>query len=391
MKDDYKFPLILPEKHAVTQLIIREVHNEVGHTLGTNATLAELNKRFWIVKSRVAVKRVQRSCMKCRIERARVIQPQMAPLPSFRFAPPHQSFAVTAIDFAGPYLTKSGRGRVRNKRYMALFTCMQTRAVHLEMVTSLETSSFINAFVRMICRRGCPREVLTDNGSTFVKAEKELRSQMLFNRAKLKDFSKDPIKWHFNPPYASHFGGVFEIMIKAAKRALSKVLEHSDINDEEYQTALCLSESLLNSRPITTTSDDIKDDLPLTPNHFLVGRLDLSDMLQEEDKREGLHPARRWKYVQALMQHYWIRWQKEVLHGYKSRSRWPDNASKAIAEGDVVLVLDPIRTSRGWSLGRVTKIFPGYDKNVRAVTVLVDGKEYRRPVNKLCPLELNHV
>ena len=390
MSDEYKLPLILPPDHAVTNLVIKDIHNEVGHALGTNATLLELNKRFWIIKARVAVKRVQRSCMKCRIRKAKIVQPVMAPLPSFRFAPPHQCFAVTAIDFAGPYETKSGRGKVRNKRYMALFTCLQTRAVHLEMVTSLETSSFVNAFARMICRRGCPREVLTDNGSTFKKAEKELRSKMLQNKNELDGCSRDPIKWRFNPPYASHFGGVFEIMVKCAKRALSKILTKSDITDEELQTAFCHAEALLNSRPLTLVSDDVQDDLPLTPNHFLIGKLDVSAMLKEDDKREGLHPAKRWKYLQSLVQHFWVRWQKEVLHQYKSRNKWSLNTSNLVV-GDIVIVLDPITTGRRWKLGRVTRVFPGYDQQVRAVDVCIEGKEFRRPVNKLCPLELNHV
>lgn len=195
----------------------------------------------------------------------------------------------------------------------------------------------------------------------------------------------------FNPPYASHFGGVFEIMIKAAKRALTKVLPSSAITDEELETCFCLAESLLNSRPLTSTSDDIRDPLPLTPNHFLIGRTEITnDMLHEDDKRQALHPTKRWKYIQILMQHYWVRWQREVLQSYSGRNKWWKDTSNLKVD-DLVIVLDPIETGRHWKLGRVTQVFHGFDQRVRAAIVKVDGKEYKRPVNKLCPLELNQV
>lgn len=100
-----------------------------------------------------------------------------------------------------------------------------SRAVHtgIEMVYSLETASFINAFTRMTCRRGVPPQVLSDNGRTFVKAEKELKKLMLKDTEKLT--SSSAIKWSFILPYASHHGGIYEIMIKAAKSPLSSVDE----------------------------------------------------------------------------------------------------------------------------------------------------------------------
>ena len=74
------------------------------------------------------------------------------------------------------------------------------------------------------------------------------------------------IKWTFNPPYAPHFGGVFETMIKAAKRAVMTILGNADVTDQELMTAFTGAEALINSRPLTYQSADPEDDIPLTPN-----------------------------------------------------------------------------------------------------------------------------
>ena len=196
------------------------------------------------------------------------------------------------------------------------------------------------------------------------------------------------IQWRFLPPYASNFAGVHEVMVRAMKRALKHILTNSDISDEELVTALVKAEGLLNSRPITACEDDVQDGTCLTPNHFLIGRVDPCNILDEELKgNEGLLPSRRWKLIQSLVAQVWVRWQKEVLHGCLTRTKWKTQAPN-LKVGDVVLVLEPIQLkARKWRLGRVIKTYPGYDGQVRVVDVMVDGKTFRRPVNKLCMLE----
>ena len=85
--------------------------------------------------------------------------------------------------------------------------------------------------------------------------------------------SNRSVTWHWNPPLAPHFGGVFESMIKLAKRAISAILRDADINDEELQTTFVGVESLMNSRPLTALSDNANDEPVLTPNHFLIGQM----------------------------------------------------------------------------------------------------------------------
>lgn len=116
--------------------------------------------------------------------------------------------------------------------------------------------------------------MLSDNGTNFVGAEKEIRELIseLDHDQLQRMTSSQGVTWHWNPPQAPHFGGVFESMIKSAKRAIYAVLKDADINDEELETTLIGVETLMNSRPLTTVSDDPNDEPVLTPNHFLIGQ-----------------------------------------------------------------------------------------------------------------------
>ena len=197
----------------------------------------------------------------------------MAPLPKSRLSS-MRAFEKIGVDYAGPFVTKQGRGRTRAKRYLCLLTCLTTRAVHLEMSYSLDTSSFINAFYRMTSRRGTPRYVICDNGTNFTGAERELRELVeTLNKEKIiQETTKfQPVEWDFNPPHAPHFGGVFEALVKSAKKAIRAILGDADVWDEELHTAICGAERLMNSRPITYVSLDHNDLSPPTPNHFLAG------------------------------------------------------------------------------------------------------------------------
>ena len=168
-------PIILPEKHPVTALRIAHEDALHNHTAGVQHILASLNTVLWIVHGPVAVKRHRHSCPACKRLWGKPSKQQMAPLPDFRTAKPQRAFIRVGVDYAGPFMTRQGRGKVRTKRYLCLFTCLQSRAVHLEMSWSLDTESFLQAFTRFVKRRGVPEFVVSDNGGNFVAAEKELR------------------------------------------------------------------------------------------------------------------------------------------------------------------------------------------------------------------------
>ena len=114
------------------------------------------------------------------------------------------------------------------------------------MAYGLDTDSFMRAFDRICNRRGVPEETISDIGTNFVGANQELhalRNQLLQN-GKLKESIRNKgIKWNFNPPLAPHFGGVYETMIKAAKKAIYAILQNADVNDEVLLMAFTGAES----------------------------------------------------------------------------------------------------------------------------------------------------
>ncbi|XP_068235660.1 uncharacterized protein [Palaemon carinicauda] len=144
----------------------------------------------------------------------------MADLPSEWLEFGNRPFTYTGLDCFGPFLIKQGRAEV--KRYRCLFTCMNTHAVHLEKLNTLETDSFLNAFRRFAARHGVPKKVWSDNGTNFAGGQVQiLRSFKDLNQKVLHEYGLDVnLEWHFNPPAASHMGGVWGRLIYTERKVL---------------------------------------------------------------------------------------------------------------------------------------------------------------------------
>ena len=256
----------------------------------------------------------------------------------------------TAFDYASPFTAIQGRGRQRLKRWLCVSTCLATRAVHLEVAWGLTTNSFINVLTRFTSRRGVPKEMIGDNGSNFVGAVNELKELVdQMDKDKIQRMTTNKgIKWKFNPPRGPHFSGVHEIMVKAVKKAIYAVLGSSDIMNEELTTVVAGAEGLLNSRPLTYQSADIKDEVPLTPNHFLYGQMG-EQFAPESVDTMRFNPRKRWRKVQELISRVWSRWSKGYLPRLNNRPKWTE-VVKDLKEGDIVSVLDPKLPRGKWPL-----------------------------------------
>ena len=167
---DVRYPIILPRKNWVTKLIVKHHHELGNHVTGTNQILASLSTRFWIIAAREAILEWEKECTMCQKRKAKIAPQIMAPLPLNRLTTSLRAFTRVAVDFGGPFMTVQGRGKPRQKRDMCLFTCLASRAVHLEMAYGLDVDSFLNALNRMINRTGVPEEIISDNGTNFVAA-----------------------------------------------------------------------------------------------------------------------------------------------------------------------------------------------------------------------------
>ncbi|KAK2907800.1 hypothetical protein Q8A73_008873 [Channa argus] len=369
---------------ADPELILQDIHERIGHG-GRNHVLSTLRQRYWIPNAISAIRKILSSCRTCRRLHGATGRQQMADLPLSRVLPDEPPFTRTGVDCFGPFTIK--RGRTTAKRYGVIFTCMATRAVHIEVAASLDTDSFINALRRFIARRGQVVEIHSDNGTNFVGAERELkRSLEEWNMSKIENrLTQSGIKWMFNPPSASHFGGVWERLIRSVRKVLSATLKDQRLDEEGLQTLLCEVEAILNSRPITTPSDDPNDLEALTPNHLLLLKTQPSipqGVFQEDD----LYSRRRWRQVQYMADLFWKRWVKEYLPELQRRQKWT-HAKRNFVAGDIVLIVDESAPRNSWVIGRIIHTIQDERGLVRQVRIKTRTNEFDRPITKVCLLQ----
>jgi hypothetical protein len=209
--------IILPGSHHITSLIVKHYHHEVKHQ-GRHFTHGLIRaKGYWIIGGKRLVNSVIHHCVKCRKLRGQQVHQKMADLPVQRLTPA-PPFTYVGLDVFGPWqiVTRRTRGGVAcNKRWAVIFTCLTVRAIHIELIESLDTSSFINALRRFLALRGPVAQLRSDCGTNFVGARNELEAAM--NEMDKKDIEAYLVhkgcEWIFNPPHASHAGGIWERMI----------------------------------------------------------------------------------------------------------------------------------------------------------------------------------
>ena len=252
---DAKHPIILPHKHYVVSLIIRYYHAVVIHA-GPDITLGEIRQKYWIVKGKSSVKSEILKCIVCKRLKTAASEQYMSDLPKDRVTPNEPPFTNIGVDYFGPLYVKRGRSQI--KHYGCLFTCLVTRAIHLELASCLDTSSFNYALQRLVARRGSPKLIRSDNGSNFVGAKRELKEALdHWNQKQINDhLLQYETRWIFNPPAASHHGGVLERQIRTVRSILVCLMKEQPISYESLSTLLCIVEGIVNGRPITKLSDD---------------------------------------------------------------------------------------------------------------------------------------
>ena len=259
----------MPHDHPATKSLIEYYHSIEGH-MGTNQTLSALRSKFWIIKGQRTVRNVIERCLRCKKLTAKACEQRMAPLPIERLAVNDRPFSSVGVDYFGPFHVK--RGRVLEKRYGCLFTCLKIRAVHLEISHSLSTESFLMAFSRFCSRRGIPKKVFSDNGSNFVGAEAEIRTYINgWSTKRINDKMLEyNIEWFFNPPECSHRGGLWERMIRSTRRIFRAISNDVVMDDETLHTFMIETERIMNNRPLCALSDSHHDLDVLTPNKILL-------------------------------------------------------------------------------------------------------------------------
>ena len=167
-----KHPLIMPKSSHVTVLLIRQFHHGKQHHQGYGMTHNAIRQAgYYIINGRSMISHIIAKCVTCRKLRGRTQDQKMSDLPPERLTP-SPPFTYTGMDVFGPFYIKEGRKEL--KRWGLIFTCLASRAIHLETLNAMTTDSFLNALRRFISRRGKVRQLRSDQGSNFVGAKNEL-------------------------------------------------------------------------------------------------------------------------------------------------------------------------------------------------------------------------
>ena len=310
----------------------------------------------------------------------------MGDLPKERLISTSPPFSLVGIDLFGPFLVK--RARTTEKRYGVIFSCLTIRAVHIEIVGSLETTTFINALRRFIARRGQVTEIRSDNGTNFVGTTTELKKALadLNHEAINKFATRNGFKWNFNPPAASHFGGVWERMIRSIRKVLRGLLAEQHMrsvqNDENMQTLFCEIEAILNNRPLTPVNDDPADMGAITPMSMLTLK-DTGNPPFGIFRMGDCYSRKRWRQVQWFADQFWKRWRKEFIPLLQEKQKWL-TPHRNLSVNDLVLVADNDQPRNEWLLGRIVEIYPDKTGTIRSAKVKTQSTELVRPIHKLC-------
>lgn len=280
----------------------------------------------------------------------------MADLPPERLdtSPP---FTYVGLDVFGPWnvVTRRTRGGVaHSKRWAILFTCMSTRAVHIELIESMDSDNCINAFRSFFAVRGPAKQLRSDRGTNFIGASSELGliPDDPSQASTLRYLHEHGCTWKFNPLHASHMGGVWERMI--------------------------------NARPLVPVTSDPSSPVLLTPAMLSTQKPGVSAPAGSFNERDLFKCL--WKQVQALANEFWTRWRKEYLHSLQPRRKWR-TACRDLQARDVVLLKDSQSPRNEWPMGLVTATFPSVDGKVRKIEIKTASqdkvKTFLRPISEV--------
>ena len=272
-----RHPVLMPNKNHVADLIARHYHGQVHHQ-GRQITQGAIRQSgFWLIGGHNTVTRELSKCVTCKKLRRPAMEQRMADLPAdgMEEAPP---FTNVGFDVFGPWTIRSRKtrgGAANSKRWGLVFTCLSSRAIHIELLESMDASSFICALRRFFAFRGPASILRCDRGTNFVGAKSELGDALRqMDQRKVKGFvTNHGCEWIWNPPHASHFGIAWERQIGTIRRVLDAMfaeLGSDQLTHELLVMLMAQVTAVVNARSISALSTDVDEPQPLSPSMLLT-------------------------------------------------------------------------------------------------------------------------
>ena len=250
----------------------------------------------------------------------------MGELPSTRLQH-SRPFLTTGVDYTGQILRLGPPcSKSITKVYIAIFVCFVSKAVHIEVVTSLNTEAFLAALRSFIARGWKPRTICSDNVTIIQGAANELNEiykmiQSTWQVARVKDFwATEGCEWKLIPPHGPHFGGLWEAALKSMKYHLRRKLRSQVATYEELCTILAEIEACLNSKPLFALSDDPFNPTFLSPGQFLIEE-PLTQLPAADFTDVKCYRLSRWQTYQQQLQQFWQHWSSDYLQSMQQCQR----------------------------------------------------------------------
>ena len=381
---DVAHPILLPADHPITRMILLHCHRSVSHQGRVLTHGAIRMAGFHILHASRVIKSFIGGCTFCRRLRGKPQEQVMADLPEDRLVERTASFSIVGLDMAGPFYVHDGKSTRRTaatkKVYILLITCLTSRAIHVEVVASMDTNSFILALRRFFALRGTVSRIYSDCGGNFIGAINNVAD---IERIQSYVASTHNISWVLNPPRASNYGGIFERKIACLKSIFNstlKLMGRHHLSREEFSTFMQEAVSTVNATPLWSVSNHPDDPAPLCPANLLTLKDHPNPPPIESFSKEDLFQGgkRRWRRVLYLGQQFWVRWKKHYLLELQERNRWR-KPNKNIKVGDLVLIKGKSKRNQ-WPLGRIKSTQLSKDGLVRRVLIHTVSKEGKAQV-----------
>ena len=365
----------MAKDHNLTELMIVEYHKRCKH-LRIQSTLNKIrHSGFWIPRARQAVKKViSRSVLCQKFNNLAFKYHKVTNLLK------HQvnlikPFLHTGIDYTGHVWVKDEEGV--SKRYMLIFTCLNIRAVHIELVKDMSTHSFILALIRFTNINGIPSHIYSDNARSFI-AGCNLIEEVFASSEFNEHFQVYNIKHIRIPLYAAWVGSTWGRMIRTIESCLYKTIRRSRIRYVDLLTVISDIQSAINQRPLTYWYSSDSDLEVITPKCFLRPNANLGLVLKLDDQDvwksdppSRLNVVKSIEARDSMLTRFRELWYQNYLLSLREQCKdlHEFNFNYRINVDDFVLVKNPAKSKQFWLLGRVLELIVSDDKKINSVKV----------------------